>query len=109
MKVFLLILVALAAFAQTKEGSAENGKRVYLKNGCYACHGYDGHGGNGAKLAPRPIAAAAFIAYVRHPAPGGMPTYTAKVMSDAELTDVWAFLKTIPEAPAVKDIPLLKP
>jgi hypothetical protein len=50
---------------------------------------------------------AALIAYVRRPAPGDMPVYTAKVISDAELTDIWAFLKSIPDPPAVKDIPLL--
>jgi len=30
-------------------------------------------------------------------------------MSDAELTDVWAYLKSIPDPPAVKNIPLLNP
>lgn len=47
-------------------------------------------------------------AYVRKPS-GGMPPYTSKVMSDAELADVRAYLVSIPEPPAVKDIPLLKP
>ena len=56
---------------------------------------------------PRPIPAVAFIAIVRHPPPSAMPTYSPKVMSDAELIDVWAFLKSIPEPPPVKDIPLL--
>jgi mono/diheme cytochrome c family protein len=115
-KFFLVALTLLAAafmsLAQNasgggSQGNAENGHKIFLKNGCYSCHGYDGHGGVGPKLAPRPIAVAAFIAYVRHPAPGGMPTYSAKVMSDAELTDVWAYLRSIPEPPAAKDIPLL--
>ena len=87
-------------------GNAENGKRLYVRNGCYQCHGYDGHGGAGAKLAPRPIPVAALIAYVRRPA-GSMPIYTDKVMSDAELTDVWAYLKTIPDGRPAKEIPLL--
>ena len=103
----IFILAASAAFGQNAAGNADNGHKIFLKNGCYSCHGYDGHGGVGAKLAPKPIATVAFIAYVRHPGPGGMPTYSAKVMSDAELTDVWAYLKSIPEPPAVKDISLL--
>jgi ubiquinol-cytochrome c reductase cytochrome c subunit len=117
MKLFFFITLTLVAAASvalaqnasggTAQGNAENGHKIFLKNGCYSCHGYDGHGGVGPKLAPRPIAVAAFIAYVRHPAPGGMPTYSAKVMSDAELTDVWAYLRSIPEPPAAKDIPLL--
>jgi mono/diheme cytochrome c family protein len=46
-----------------------------------------------------------FTAYVRSPAQ--MPAYREKVMSDAQLADVWAYLKTIPESPPAKDIPLL--
>jgi mono/diheme cytochrome c family protein len=114
MKNFLLLLSAAffassAVLAQNATGNAENGKRAFAKYGCYGCHGYDGHGGNGAKLAPKPIAAAAFIAYVRHPSPSGLPVFTPKVISDAELTDIWAYLKSIPEPPAAKDIPLLNP
>jgi hypothetical protein len=46
------------------------------------------------------------IRYVRRPA-GQMPAFTAKVMSDRELIDVYAFLKTIPPPKPSKDIPLL--
>jgi mono/diheme cytochrome c family protein len=106
LQLVLLVLFAACALAQTPSGNAANGKRLFVTNGCYQCHGYDGHGGAVAKLAPRPIPVAALIAYVRHPA-GAMPIYTPKVMSDAELTDVWAFLKSIPDPTPVKDIPLL--
>jgi mono/diheme cytochrome c family protein len=110
--VIAVALMSLGAAPQTKtggaaEGNAENGKRIFVKNGCYQCHGYDGHGGPGTKLAPNPLILAAFIAYVRHPPPGGMPVYSPKVMSDPELADVWSYLKTIPQTRAVKDIPLL--
>jgi len=105
----VVLLSASAAFGQNAQGNADNGHKIFLKNGCYSCHGYDGHGGVGPRLAPKPMAAVAFIAYVRHPAPGGMPTYSTKVMSDAELQDVWAYLSSIPQPPAVKDIPLLNP
>jgi mono/diheme cytochrome c family protein len=88
-------------------GNAEKGKQIFIKDGCYACHGYDGHGGVAPKLAPRPIPAVAFIAIVRHPPASAMPTYSPKVMSDSELTDVWAYLKSIPDPPPVKNIPLL--
>jgi mono/diheme cytochrome c family protein len=111
--VVLLALLAVVSVAagQTAnaapQGNAAKGKQVYLKDGCYSCHGYDGHGGVAPKLAPRPIPAVAFSAIVRHPPPSGMPTYTAKVLSDAELTDIWAYLKAIPEPPPVKNIPAL--
>jgi mono/diheme cytochrome c family protein len=104
----LLILGCAAVIAQTKPGNAENGKRLYLKNGCYQCHGQSGQGGlAGARLAQTKLAQAAFIAYVRNPAPGGMPPYRAQVMTDQELADVWTYIKTFPEPPPAKSIPQL--
>ena len=44
--------------------------------------------------------------YVRKPT-GAMPAYTEKILSDKELTDIFAYLKSLPPAKAVKDIPLL--
>ena len=100
----LALMLAAGAAAQ---GNAENGKRLFTKLGCYTCHGYLGQGGTaGAKLAPKPIAAAALIAYVRHPA-GSMPPFTAKVVSDSELADIHSFLASVPAPPPAKNIPLL--
>jgi ubiquinol-cytochrome c reductase cytochrome c subunit len=104
LKYALLLLVPGLLAAQ--EGNVANGKRLYLKDGCYECHGYAGQGGAGARLAPRVLSAANLIKYVRHPA-GSMPPYTSKVVSDAELTDIRAYLATMPEAPALKSIPIL--
>ena len=87
-------------------GNAENGKRIYASYGCYQCHGYAAHGGAGPRLAPNPISFAAFARYVRHPR-GQMPPYTSKVVTDSELADIHAFLRALPQPPAVKDIPLL--
>jgi hypothetical protein len=36
-----------------------------------------------------------------------MPPYTNKVISDQELADIYAFLKSIPATPSAKTIPLL--
>ena len=86
-------------------GTVQAGNELYLRYSCYACHGYAGHGGSGARLVPMRMPLPAFTAYVRNP--GRMPLYTAKVMSDAQLADVWAYIKTIPESPPAKSIPLL--
>jgi ubiquinol-cytochrome c reductase cytochrome c subunit len=109
LKVILVTLgAALWLTAQSPEaGNAQNGKRQFVKLGCYTCHGYEGQGGGaGAKLAPHPIATTALIAYVRHPA-GSMPPFTKKVVSDEVLTDIHAYLASVPAPPAAKDIPLL--
>jgi hypothetical protein len=36
-----------------------------------------------------------------------MPPYTAKVVSDKDLADIYAFLQSVKQPPAVKAIPLL--
>lgn len=88
-------------------GNAKNGERLYVQTGCYECHGYVGQGGlDGVRLAPWKLPAQALIRYVRHPL-GQMPPYTAKVMTDKELIDVVAYLKSIPAPKPAKDIPLL--
>ena len=76
--------------------------------GCYQCHGYEAQGGSaGPRLAPRPIAYAQLMKYVRHPT-GEMPPFTEKIVKDTELTDIYAFLRAQPVPPDVDKIPLLK-
>ena len=90
------------------QGNAANGRKLFVSFGCYQCHGYEAQGGSaGPRLAPRPIAYAQLMKYVRHPT-GEMPPFTEKVVKDAELTDIYAFLRSQPPAPDVDKIPLLK-
>ena len=96
-----------AAAAQTPTGNAENGKRLFTVKSCYFCHGTEGQGG---VLYPR-IARVQrgldnFIRYVRRPA--RMAAYSETVVSDSELTDIYAFVRALPAPKAVKDIPLLE-
>jgi mono/diheme cytochrome c family protein len=90
-------------------GNAQTGKQLYVSYGCYQCHGRVGQGATqtgGSQIGPPPIPLSWFARYVRHPS-GQMPPYTAKVVSDSELADIYAFLQTIPLPPAAKNIPLL--
>lgn len=88
-------------------GNATNGKKLFAAVGCYQCHGYEAQGSTatGPRLAPRPLPFAALSRYVRRPT-GQMPPYTTKVVSDAQLADIYAFLLSVPAAPATP--PLLK-
>ena len=88
-------------------GNAQAGKDLFLRYSCYACHGYDGHGGAGARLVPLPMTAARFTAYIRNPPRPQMPAYSTTLLSDAQLADVWAYIKSMPASPDAKDIPLL--
>jgi len=94
--------------SEASAGNAENGKRIYTKYGCYECHGLEGQGAvTGPRLGPDPIPLEAFTSYVRNPT-GNMPPYTAKVVSDQEMADLFAFLAARPHPPALKNIPILK-
>jgi ubiquinol-cytochrome c reductase cytochrome c subunit len=94
--------------AQTVSGNVENGKRAYMKETCFFCHGTVGQGaGNtGARLTPPARNLAGFIRYIRRPT-GSMAAYTEKVISDQDLTDIYAYLRSIPPPKPTKDIPLL--
>ena len=102
------LLMPTFALAQDAAGNPEKGKLLFMKVGCYECHGTVGQGTlAGARLGPPRLNAAGVIRYVRRPA-GQMPAFTEKVLSDQDLADVYAYLKTIPPPKAVKDIPLLE-
>ena len=103
----ILILLGAALPGILPAQDAANGKRVFLRDGCYECHGYNGQGTvQGARLAPPVLNADGMVRYVRKPA-GAMPAYTDKVLSDQEVKDIYAYLKTMPGPKPVKDIPLL--
>ena len=90
------------------QGNAETGKKLYVSVGCYQCHGYEGQGGvAGPRLAPKPMALAAFQRFVRAP-PNQMPGYGPKILTDAQLTDIHAFLQSRPAPVPVAKIPLLQ-
>jgi mono/diheme cytochrome c family protein len=94
--------------ANVPQGNAANGRKLFGSFGCYQCHGYEAQGGSaGPRLAPRPIAYAQFMKYVRHPT-NEMPPFTEKIVKDAELTDIYAFLRAQPAPPDLDKIPLLK-
>src|SRR5690349_10098048 len=110
MSVFVLLLMLFAqTAAPTPKGNAENGKALFMKIGCYQCHGREGQGSTatGPRLNQNPITYARFVSYIRKPT-GEMPPYTAKVVSDQQAADLFSFLQSLPKPPAVDDIPLLK-
>jgi mono/diheme cytochrome c family protein len=108
-------LFAQAIFGQTPgannspAGDAKNGKELFVKYTCYGCHGFSAQNGPaGNRLNPMKMTQGTFTALVRSPGARNMPSYSAKVISDAQLGDIYAYLKTLPDAPPAKDIPLLQ-
>lgn len=111
-----LLGCTLAALAQQTEGtkrpSAANGQAVFMRMGCFTCHGTVGHGGAGPALAPNTLPFAAFQTWVRNGTPGwsvasGMPAFSQRALPDAELADVHEYLATRPVPKPAKDIALL--
>src|SRR5262252_7158307 len=109
----LAVMLASVLAAQTPPqqstpaGNAENGKKLFLEKGCFQCHNTLGQGGDGPRLAPKPIAYTAFMKELRQPR-DQMPPYTPKMMPDKEVADIYAFLAAISAPPEANSIPLLK-
>jgi mono/diheme cytochrome c family protein len=108
----MLVLAAFAAGtvlgnAVGFAASAEKGKQLFLKNGCWQCHGESGQGGiAGRTLAPNPIPFDALKSFVRT-TNRAMPPYREQILSDDDLAEIYAYLQSIPKTPDPKSIPLL--
>lgn len=105
------ILGAAAAQAQdAPAGDAAHGKAVFLKEACFTCHGRSGQGG--AYNGPAPILAQTalpfegFRAQIRNPV-NDMPAYSDAVLSDKDIADMYAFVKSLPGPRSPKDFPIL--
>ncbi|MSO82484.1 MAG: cytochrome c [Acidobacteria bacterium] len=97
-----------AQAAAAPAGNPDTGKKLFVSYGCYQCHGYEGQGGAaGPRLAPRPLPFAGFSRYVRRPT-NQMPPYTEKVVPDADLANIHAYLQSRPTPPPAQSIPLLQ-
>ena len=88
-------------------GNAQRGKVVFENTlRCFACHGYDGQTGS-PRLVPMARSEDVFLAYVRKPATQGMPSFAA--VSEQQLRDVYAYIRSIPQAaPSPDSVPLIK-
>jgi mono/diheme cytochrome c family protein len=99
---------APAANLNLPPGDTKRGEAYYAKYGCWECHGYTGQTGNGARLATTALNANGFVNYIRNPRTNQMPLYSAKVISDQDGADLFAYIKTFKKPPEAKDIPLLQ-
>jgi mono/diheme cytochrome c family protein len=105
------VLGAASAGAQdAPAGDAAHGKMVFLKEACFTCHGRVGEGG--AYNGPAPVLARTalplegFKAQIRNPV-NDMPAYSDAVLSDKDIADIYAFVKSLPGPRSPKDIPIL--
>jgi mono/diheme cytochrome c family protein len=107
MRFFALFLVVFSLTARAAD--AEKGRAAFVRHGCYQCHGFMGQGGSAGKtLAPNPLPFEAFSVFVRNTS-GAMPPFQKAILSDEDLADIYAYLRSIPKAPDYKTVPLLNP
>jgi mono/diheme cytochrome c family protein len=100
-------LLSMFGSASAVAASADHGKIVFMKKGCWECHGTQGQGAvTGPRLAPDPIPYEALAAFVRSTS-RAMPPYHENILSDSDLADIYAYLQSIPKPQDVKNIPLL--
>ena len=103
-------MVGIAQAQNAASGDAANGKKVYLADGCFMCHGRVGQGGGfnypTPAIAQLEMPEESFVAFLRE-APRDMPTYSKAVLSDKEAADIYAFLHSLPGRKSAKDFPLL--
>src|SRR4051812_9974109 len=77
------------------KGDAANGRKAYLADGCWQCHGRVGQGG--LMTGPAPVLAqtklpfAAFTRQVRNPI-NDMPPYPQTLLPEKDLADIFAYL-----------------
>jgi|SRR5689334_8660709 len=107
------LLAGLAGTSWSQEapkGDAANGQRVYIAVGCFTCHGRVGQGGNfnfaTPSLANTQWPVEALRAFLRVGL-NDMPAYSKEVLTDQQVADIQAYLKSLPGSRSPADFKLL--
>ena len=111
----VFVLTAVGISGQTPAGKppagdSESGRQLFTKMSCHYCHGTEGQGsiaGVGPRIALISRSYDSFARYVRRPT-GRMTGYSEKILPEPELIDIYAFLRSLPAARPVAEIPLLE-
>lgn len=108
-----IALIAVAAAARQEPSAAPapagnpvQGKKIYVSYGCSECHGRAGQGGFAPVVASTALDYASFAGQVRNPV-NTMPAYTGKVLTEKELADIYAFVKSLPGPKPIKGVSML--
>ena len=107
-----MTLVAGSILAQTPPappGSVQRGKVLFEQVGCFSCHGLAGQGAQmtGPRLSRTQLPFEGFLVFLRTPI-RQMPPYTATVLPDQDVADIYAYVKQLPAPRDPKSIPLLQ-
>lgn len=105
----LTLLGGVARGEEAPSGDVARGELQYRSFGCWQCHGTTGAGGGwqGPKLAPTPLPFVAFATQLRRPR-AQMPHYPATLLTERDVADIYAYLRSIPVGRTAGEIDLLK-
>jgi mono/diheme cytochrome c family protein len=107
---FSAVALTMAQAQEAPSGDAANGKRLYLADGCFTCHGRAGQGG--AYNGPAPVLASTALPFdgfkgqIRNPV-NDMPAFSNANLSDKDIADIYTFVRSLPGPGSPKDIPIL--
>ena len=92
------ILTAQSQPQTAPAGNVEKGRLGFVRVGCAQCHGREAQGSptSGPRLGPNGLPYSAFARYVREPRLQMLP-YTGKILPDADLADLYAFVQSRPK------------
>lgn len=103
----VMLLLAAAGLSVAADQNS-TGKDLYMKYNCYACHGFSGQNGSGARLVPMKLTETAFTDVVRK-GRRGMPSYSEKVLPEGQLGEVYTYIKSLPDkSRPAKSVPVLE-
>src|SRR5262252_5480111 len=88
--VFALPIARAQQSSDAPAGNAQNGKKLFINDGCYECHGREGQGAaqtGAVRIGPPQLSFDGFQSYVRAPK-NQMPPYATKVLPDRDLADI---------------------
>jgi mono/diheme cytochrome c family protein len=98
-----ILLVAVSITMAAPSADAEAGKALFTSKFCIRCHGENAVGGFGPSIAATTRTVDQVVNKVRN-STGRMPRFNANQVSDAEISDIVDFLKTL-ERPATPGAP----
>lgn len=78
----------------TPPGNPEDGKKWYMMNNCYSCHGIHGNDGRAVNIASLKMGFGSFVRKLRKTNAPIMPPFPETKVSKQDAADIYAYLKS---------------
>jgi mono/diheme cytochrome c family protein len=105
----VILWAGIAAAQQAAPaGDIANGKKHFLSDGCWQCHGLAGQGAasTGPHISRTALPYEAFLHQLRQPSSEMIP-YEPEILPDKVAADIYAYLQSMPAPPDPKTLTLL--